>query len=401
MSLSRTTSLAVSTALITLAAALSACGSSSASPAPAATTGAGAGGSGAGGSGAGASAGSSAGGSGNLGAVGPCFSTNPICGLPGSSCMALVDNTTVTRKTLRMSQLAVTKPATLASKTVEFSIITPAVTWIDNPACGLTAPGKAGQFNWLLEIDTANKTMKTGGAAPVADAHGGYCYVNQSFGGLLVAPTTGPIDLKDNGDGTFDFSSMGKFDISVPIFLDATGTKAPIVLPLKGGTITNGKLSEKGNCIGRFRGKAGELDPTTKPPCATQSSDPKDPLSYSYVNDATLTGYITAEDADKVLVVDLGESLCGLLTNAIMTAADGTKVCKRDMAGKLDFSSSMTGPDFSSKGDGVKDSFELGATFAAAAVKINDTCPLDRLRPKRRSVVRAGGALFTERRAPA
>ena len=371
MSLSRTTSLAVSTALITLAAALSACGSSSASPAPATTTGAG--GSGAGGSGAGASAGSGAGGSGDLGAVGPCYSKDKTCGLPGSSCMALVDNTTVTRKTLRMSQLAITKPATLASKTVEFNIITPAVNWIDNMACGFVPSGKAGQFNWLLEIDTAMKTMKTGGAAPVADPHAGYCYINQSFGGLMVAPTTGPLDLTDNGDGTFNFASNMKFDIAVPIFLDATGTKPPIVLPLKGGTITNGKLGEKGNCIGRFRGKAGELDPSIK--CQTTTSDPKDPNAYQYVNDATLSGYITAEDADKVLVVDLNESLCGLLTNATMMAADGSKVCKRDAAGKLDFGASMSGPDFSSKGDGVMDSFELGATFAAAAVKINDTCP--------------------------
>jgi len=159
----------------------------------------------------------------------------------------------------------------------------------------------------------------------------------------------------------------------VPIFLESTATKAPIVLALKGVTITTGKLSERGNCIGRFRGKDGELDPGTTPPCTPQSTDPKDPNAYQYVNDATLAGYITAEDADKSIVVDLGESLCALFASTTMTATDGTKVCKRT-GGALDFSGSPSGPDFSSKGDGVMDSHEFRAQFAAASTKIDASC---------------------------
>jgi hypothetical protein len=289
--------------------------------------------------------------------------------------MTLVDNTSTNKKTLRISQLRVTKPALLASKPIEFSIIGPAVTWIDDAACGLSAPGKAGQFNWLLEFDIAAKTLKTGGAKPVDDAHSGYCYVNAMFGMLPVAPIPPtPIDITDNKDGSFTFGTTQKFDISVPIFLDKTGMKQPIVLPLKGGSIKNGKLTEGGNCIGRFKGET--LDPTSTPtPCTPPVSDPTKDDAYQYTSGATLDGYVTAEDADNVIVVDLGQSLCSLLANTSMVAADGIKHCARDAAGKLDFSKTTTPPDFSSKGDGMNDAYGLGAEVSAAGVKINDTCP--------------------------
>ena len=357
MLVSRTAVVGMASSLF-VAAALAACSSSS-SDASSSTGGTGTGGSG-------------AGGATGFGAVGMCYSTKSQCGLPGSHCMSLVDNTSTTKKTLRISQLRVTKPALLASKPIEFSIIGPAVTWADDAACGLSAPGKAGQFNWLLEFDTAAKTLKTGGAKPVDDAHSGYCYVNDSFGGLAVAPIAPtPIDLTDNKDGTFTFGTTQKFDISVPIFLDKTATKAPIVLPLKGGTIKNGTLTEGGNCIGKFKGDT--LDPSTSPPCQPQTSDPTKDDAYQYTSGATLEGYITAEDADSVIVVDLGQSLCSLLANTAMDVG-GVKHCLRDTGGKLDFSKTTTPPDFSSKGDGNNDAYGLGAEVSAAGVKINDTC---------------------------
>ena len=288
--------------------------------------------------------------------------------------MALVDNTTGPHKTLRMSQLRITKPALLASKPIQFNIVGPAASWIDDVKhCHLSAPGKAGQLNWLFDIDTASNTMTTGGAKPAANPHAGYCYANQSYGDLLVAPTTVPISVTANGNGTSSFATTGMFEVSVPIFLDSTGTTFPIVLPIKGATITSATLGEGGNCIGRFRGKTGELDPNGS--CLPQTSDPKDVNAFSYLNDATIAGYMTAEDTDKIVVVDLAETMCALLTGKTMMSPAGTKVCKRDAAGNLDFTGTTSGPDFSSKGDGINDAFEIAADFAAAAVRINGVCP--------------------------
>lgn len=312
--------------------------------------------------------------------LGGCYPTDPKCTIPGSKCMALIDNSGTKKKTLRISQLKVGKPAALASTTINFTIIGPAVTIQNNEACHLRPGTKAGTFNWLMEFDLtdpANAMLRTGGARPVKDPAAGFCFSNESVGGSSLAPQTIKINY-DAATGAFS-TGEGKA-LTVPIFLDQEGKTTPILLPLQGVKITNGKLTENGNCIGRFRGEMGELDSE----CQTTSSMPTDPQAFQFEKGADLEGYITAEEADKVKIVDLSQSLCSFLSNTRETCADDSsfKCCRRGTDGKVDLAMASGKPDFSStmqkacSGTPDCDAYLLGTELSAAAVKINDTCNL-------------------------
>lgn len=309
-------------------------------------------------------------------ALGPCYPTAAKCGISGTKCMALIDVSQEKKKTLRLSQLQVTKPALLASKAIQNTIVGPAVTMKSDKDCALAAdPTKAGTFNWLVEFDLTTagaEAIKTGGAKPVADPAAGYCFLKASYNGLDVGPVNSKIKY-DAATGSFE--TTDPLDIKVPIFLDKDGTKTPIVLPIRGGVIKGGTLSENGNCIGRFRGETGELDP--KAECQPTTGDPTDPAAYQYKNGAILEGYVTAEEADQVLIVDLKKSMCSLLANQAekkMINGEQYDVCKRTADGKLDFSMTTTGPDFKSPNATANDSYRLGAELAASAVKITGDC---------------------------
>lgn len=292
----------------------------------------------------------------------------------------MIDNSTAKKKTMRISQLKVSKPAALASTTINFTIIGPAVTIQDNEACHLRPGTKAGTFNWLMEFDLtdpANATLRTGGARPVKDPAAGFCFLTESIGASSLAPQTIKITY-DAATGAFA-TGEGKA-LTVPIFLDQEGKTTPILLPLQGVKITNGTLTENGNCIGRFRGEKGELDSD----CQTSSSNPTDPQAFQFEKGADLEGYITAEEADKVKIVDLSQSLCSFLSNTREPCADDAafKCCRRGSDGKVDLSTASGKPDFSSAGQKACagtpdcDAYLLGTELSASAVKINDACNL-------------------------
>ncbi len=316
------------------------------------------------------------GGSGGGSAAGECFPTAAGCGIPGSKCMAYNDVASSSVKTLRMAQLKLTKPSQLASKTIAFTIIGPAVTIAEKPECYLKTNGKGGQFSWLLEFDLDKKTLKTGGAPPVADPDKGYCYVDTTIAGTPVGPLVVSINY-DAAAQTFEtiYDDAHK-NITVPIFLDPKGEKTPILLPLKAKKdvpMFKGKFSEGGNCIGAFRGDTLKKSDE----CQTTDDDPKSDESYQFKNDGQLEGYITAEEADNVLIVDLGQSLCSFLSSSkgAKCAADGkSDCCPRDANNKLDYDKFSGKPDYDADGDGANEAWVLGAQIAASAVKINPSC---------------------------
>lgn len=310
--------------------------------------------------------------------LGGCYPTDPKCTIAGSKCMALTDVSNAKKKTLRISQLKVGKPSALASTTINFTIIGPAVTIQDNEACHLRPGTKAGTFNWLMEFDLtdpANATLRTGGARPVKDPSAGFCFLTESIQGQSLAPQTIKINYEAS---TGKFSTGEGKALTVPIFLDQAGATVPILLPLQGVKITNGTLTENGNCIGRFRGETGELDSD----CQTTSSMPTDPQAFQFEKGADLEGYITAEEADKVKIVDLSQSLCSFLSNTRETCPDDSsyKCCRRGTDGKIDFTGASGKPDFSSatqascSGTADCDAYLLGTELSAASVKINDSC---------------------------
>jgi hypothetical protein len=275
-----------------------------------------------------------------------------------SECLALTDNSAAPTAGLRMSQLTITQPAVLATGAVA-GIVGSAVK-LDIDDCNLKG---SGTFSWLLQFD--NGVLKTGGAKPVTDPRGGFCFVNEMVGGQTVAPILA--DATVGADGSFS-AAMG-LDVVVPIYLDAAATSV-VLLPLNQARLFNGKLSADKNCIGAFNGKG--LDPQNL--CLPD----EEAGVFSFENGAELEGFITLEQADSVIVDTLGQTLCVLLSGDASQygtdAPDGTKVCARDANMGIIYQGDWCSTTNAAADASCKDAVKLGAKFAASAVKITGDC---------------------------
>jgi hypothetical protein len=216
-----------------------------------------------------------------------------------------------------------------------------------------------GSFSWLFHFDMAAHTLTTGGAPPSADPFGvGYCFTRGRIDQADVAPVT--IAMSENPDGTFSSDLIPK--LNVPIYVHGSATNI-VLLPLTNSRIRNVTLSLDHNCIGSFN-PDGVLSPNG-PGCLDQNPTG----CQRWHTGGSLAGYITLEEADSVMIADLGKSLCVLLTRG--ASVDASKQhCARDGLGKIvamgDYCSQTGAPG------GCADSAWLAATFAASAAKLND-----------------------------
>ncbi len=279
------------------------------------------------------------------------------CGDP-TTCLPMADNSNKTVYDFRLRRLWITAPQPLTSGVIEGStgIVTSGVDLASPPNCG--DQGK-GAFNWLLRIDPTGSTIVTGGAPPSPDPFGlGYCFYNHQLGNLAVVPASTSVSFNDAGAFTTSTISL----LNVPVFLAPDGGAGDpanvIVLPLRNAVLQQASITNNHNCIGSYNALA--LDDT----CIVN-----DPSSCSKWHTAgSLGAVMTLEDADKVLVALLNETLCVILTNSPPDPT--TRGCARDGSNKIipkgDYclGSGMAGD--------CQDSFWLAATFAAAAVTIND-----------------------------
>jgi hypothetical protein len=183
--------------------------------------------------------------------------------------------------------------------------------------------------------------------------------VNETLSGYQVTPKEADAPLSA---GAFS-ADVG--DIIVPIFLDAAAS-THVLLPLK-ATKLLGTLSEDRNCIGKYN--ADKLDPANS--CL---AEPPDTLPFE--NAGALEGFITLEHADGVIIEDLKQSLCVLLSgNAQMYGDAGTpNKCKRDMAGKIVYQGDWCAATNASADASCADAMKLSANFAASAVSITGMC---------------------------
>jgi hypothetical protein len=291
-----------------------------------------------------------------------CYRPSADCKVvDGTKCMATVDNSAATRKTLRLSQLQVLQPKGLASKPIQFTVVGPAVT-LNEPKCGLKTD-KGGQFNWLLDFDLTAKKLRTGGAR-IANPDDGYCFLKTNVGGVPVEPILADISYDE---ATGKFGTTSKIDkLVVPIFTTTDANNVPILLPITNAEIADGTLTEKGNCIGRFKGEDGELDEN----CQTKTSDVGSPDAYQFENAGKVRGVITLEETEQVRIVDLNQTLCHFLFG-ISDPNDSSK-CPRGPDGKLT-AEVMAKADSASVPGGPNDSVALEAAFSAASIKIKDT----------------------------
>lgn len=264
---------------------------------------------------------------------------------PGA-CEPLANNTGSTLN-FRMRSINIAAPPALANNTVQGGVVTPAVSLsaTQAPNCGENGDGT---FNWLISINKTANTLTTGGAPISTDPFGmGYCFLKENVGGIQVGPVTGPVTFSGSSFTTTPLTST----LNIPIFTSTSNT--PIILPIRGGVLSNVTISADNNCVGTF-------NPTAlSNKCSVDTTE-----CQEWNTGGALGGYITLKDADNVQVSLLGESLCVLLTNtAAMKTATGQ--CPASAFTMGDYCSTTNAPG------GCNDSYWLAATFAASAVNIN------------------------------
>ena len=287
-----------------------------------------------------------------------CPIAEPQCGST-STCEPLTTNTAATQN-FRMRRLIVVAPPALASSAVQTLVVNGGVD-MNEKQCGET---QTGDFSWLLSLDTAGNMLTTGGAPPCDltntpscdPFNNGYCFVNKNVNGIQIGPIKSPVTKA--ADGTYSTAIIPS--LNIPIYF---GTPTTIItLPISNGSMTGIKISPDGNCIGSVNTKA------IQPDCTDSYTN-----CSKWLTDASMTGFITLAQADKVHVSLLNETLCVLLSsekNPVVAPGTGFKSCVVDANGnpteKGNYCSSPAGAG------GCADSYWLAATFAASAVKIND-----------------------------
>jgi hypothetical protein len=291
--------------------------------------------------------------------VSPTQACNTAPCTSGSPCLAMADNSGASTANLRIRKLNVTAPPVLASEFIQNLVINDGIN-LDN-YCGEDGDGL---FSWLMQIDTANKTVTTGGAPPVADPFTtGYCFVNGTVTGLQVGPTMTTYTL--NSDGSLTTAVIP--NLLVPIYApgaDGGPSNTAIILPLSNVQVKNVTLSESNNCIGNYNPDSVVSD-------GGACKDFDDNTCERWTTAGSLAGFITLKQANTVLVPQEGESLCVLLTNSQSIDPNspmGFTKCETDSSGNV-----MATGDFCSTtmtAGGCADSDWLAATFAASAVKI-------------------------------
>jgi hypothetical protein len=297
---------------------------------------------------------SNGGGSSDLGGgSGACFPTDPSCGLAGSECLAMVDNSTQSKFAFRVHQLIATAPAALTGF-VQSNILDKNVP-LDLQTCYQYGHG---WVTWLFQLDTSASTLTIGGGPPMAKgaAQTGTCFVDftDATSGVEVKPATAHATIGADGKVTADVIDS----VALPMFLDDAG-QSVVVLPLHKLELESMQVSADHNCIGKFNGDT--LDPALS--CVPA------PPATAWTPGGSLQAYITVEESDKVLVKDLNESLCVLLAGD-PKYKDANGNCTRtngviDVKGDWDAASNTAG--------GAEDAFHLVASWAAGAMKVSGT----------------------------
>ncbi|MGK4004987.1 hypothetical protein WMF31_20325 [Sorangium sp. So ce1036] len=282
-----------------------------------------------------------------------CDLHDAVCTAVASDCIAVHDNQGATRFGLRMAQLTITKPDVLATGFVA-NLVAEGLT-MKLPQCYLNG---TGTFSWLLEFDTMTGKLRTGGALPADDPRQGYCFANMTVGEFEIAPTEIDAPLTD-GAWTGEVESL-----NVPIFLDAGS--APIILPLHQVKLSDAAVSADNNCIGR---RNDALDPQNL--CLPDEEHP------AFINGGKLAAFITLEEVDKVIVPDVNQSLCVVLSGNIGEYGSGEtpNTCKRDENGQIVLKGDWCSATNSAATAECADAFALGGEYAASAVKITGLCP--------------------------
>ncbi|APR75240.1 Hypothetical protein A7982_00586 [Minicystis rosea] len=272
-------------------------------------------------------------------------------------CLAQLDQSGSDVLGFRISQLTFQKPSALAQSAVGSVLATAMRPSL--PSCNLDG---TGTFSWLLQLDLVAGTLTTGGSKPPSDPTMPYAFVDEIVslgdGDLPIAPVTLTAPL---GSSCAFTSSTG--DVTIPIYLNASATSA-MYLPMHGLRFHGAALSQDLGCIGRYNSAGLEV------PSGCQA----DGVNASFVDGGALDAFITLEEADRIIIGALNQSLCVLLsTNPVIYGvknAQGKTVCLRDADEKIVLQGDWCAASNASAADGCADAARVSATFAAQAAEI-------------------------------
>jgi hypothetical protein len=265
-------------------------------------------------------------------------------------CLAVADAHAAPSFGLRVAHLTMTAPTAFTTGIVQSifeGYATPA-----QQQCYLDGPAT---FNWLLRFDTAQGTLTTGAALPVADPTLGYAFVDGTvtLGGVDFA--VAPVALSGPVDATCGLTSTTG-DVNLPFYGDAAGTLMTLI-PVRSLRFFDTILTPDHNCIGAF--DTENLDPSNN--CQPDAQGP------SFVDGGQFDGYIPLEIADTVLVPPLAESLCVVLSQG---PASGGK-CPRDASNQIVFQGDWCSATNQPATAGCADAVRFAGSFAASGILID------------------------------
>jgi hypothetical protein len=293
-------------------------------------------------------------------APGPSCAPNASCQAADPSCIGLVDNAGKTRFGLRMSQVDFRSPPVFTKGILVATIGGAAAPNVRT--CNLNG---TATFSWLLQFDTAAGTLTTGGAKPVADPTQGYSFDNEmiTLGGqtFTIQPVT--YNVMPDASGAFTVAT-GK-SLNLPLFLDPQGTRL-VLLPLRAARLTMATLTSHHNCIGSYN--AVGLDPGQM--CQPDATHPQ------FIDGGSFDGYVSLDDADAIVISDLQQTLCVLLSGnagmyGVMMQTSPVTVCKRDMNNKIVFKGDWCSSTNAAADADCADAQTIKGGFAASSVLIH------------------------------
>lgn len=288
----------------------------------------------------------------------PCTPPAPECKSNASVCLALVDNTGASTFGLRMADLTITEPAAFTKGLVK-GVIQNGVT-LNDSQCNLNG---GGTFSWLLQVDTAAGTVRTGGARPAEVPVNGYAFDDENFPqGQGVSFHVQPVTLGAKIDPGCELTTSTA-DLNLPVFLDLKGSTS-FMLPLRQARFEMTKISSNHNCIGEYN--AAKLDPA-------QGCLP-DGVTPGFLHAGNVSAHFSLEEADTVVISQIGQTLCVVLSGDAATFGDGgspTAQCKRDAIGEIVFKGDWCAAANQAATPECHDGLRFGGSFAASGVKIN------------------------------
>jgi hypothetical protein len=278
----------------------------------------------------------------------PCASASP--------CLALGDNTGQAVASFRVRKLEAVAPPTLATSFVQRAVWDQSVN-----LRGLCGEQGDGTLDIVMQLDTTSGALTFGSGNPSSDPIGaGYCFATGSVDGMNVSAVT--LSTSRNADGSL--STTKASDVVLPVF-PPTGSGVPLglALPIRELQLQEIGVTGNGNCIGSYNPDA--ITSVTGNSCTDDIT-----ACARWTTAGAITGFLTLEDADAVLVPQLSESLCVLLTGGtnVVVGSNGEKLCARtngQIQARGDYCSNPAGPG------GCGDSYWFAATFAASAAKVS------------------------------